>query len=283
MPLGSRPMTLGKRNSVLVSAPPRPQDRTLASNDVFSFLTLARARARAPARACTHAHVCSRARVRERDRARAPARIGRSRALEGARGRSRALKQLERAARQRCSPPELVSLGAPPLRSGSRSCTRSRARSHAHARGSAVVLVRRRSRALEGTRGRSSARALERATAVLLTRASSDGGPTPTLGPPLALPHALARVRACGSAIVPARRRARALEGARGRSRALESARGRSRSARPGHATVQNTTTGGVNPGLLINYFRRKFSPNDGKSPPKRHKTAIYAPAALVG
>ena len=32
---------------------------------------------------------------------------------------------------------------------------------------------------------------------------------------------------------------------------------------------VQNTPTGGVNPGgLLINYFRRTFSQNDGKSPP---------------
>ena len=40
--------------------------------------------------------------------------------------------------------------------------------------------------------------------------------------------------------------------------------------------TVQNTTTGGVNPRLLINYFRRKFPQNDGKSPPKRHKTAIF-------
>ena len=223
-------------------------------------LALALLHALARTRTCARARACGSAIGPARRRA-LDAR-GRSRALEGARGRSRALK---RAARQRCSPPELVSLGAPPLRSGSRSCTRSRARSHAHARGSAVVLVRRRSRALEGTRGRSSARARERATAVLLTRASSDGGPTPTLGPPLALPHALARVRACGSAIVPARRRARALEGARGRSRALESARGRSRSARPGHATVQNTTTGGVNPGLLINYFRRKFSPNDGE------------------
>ena len=41
--------------------------------------------------------------------------------------------------------------------------------------------------------------------------------------------------------------------------------------------SVQNTTTGGVNPSLLIIYFRRKFSQNDGKSPPKRHKTAIFA------
>ena len=32
---------------------------------------------------------------------------------------------------------------------------------------------------------------------------------------------------------------------------------------------VPKTTTGGVNPGLLINYFRRKFSQNDGKIAPQ--------------
>ena len=33
-----------------------------------------------------------------------------------------------------------------------------------------------------------------------------------------------------------------------------------------------------ITSGLLFNYFRRKFSQNDGKSPPKRHKTAIFRP-----
>ena len=40
---------------------------------------------------------------------------------------------------------------------------------------------------------------------------------------------------------------------------------------------VQNTTTGGVNPGLLINSSCEISPKTTGKSHPKRHKTAIFA------